>query len=118
MASTIGIGKPSTKSYKFRKNVFHMMFPNLKELKNRSKLANPIHGLPQMPLEATNRLKAITLPYIGKYMNTISQITGSSAIRYSSQLIAYSRHALWRDASFMARRDAASAESANCPPSE
>ena len=117
MARTIGIGKPSTRSYAFRKNVFHMMFPNLNEEKNRSKLAKPIHGLPQMPLEATNRLNAITLPYMGRYMNTTSQITGSSAIRYSSQLIEYSRHALWREASLMARRDAASADSANIPPS-
>ena len=69
-----------------------------------------------MPLEATNRLNAITLPYIGRYMNTISQITGSSAIRYSSQLIEYSRHTLRRSASFNSRSAVAFADCANLPP--
>ena len=39
-----------------------------------------------MPRAGTKRLKAITLPYIGRYMNTTSHATGSSTIRYISQL--------------------------------
>ena len=39
-----------------------------------------------MPLIGTNFLNAITLPTIGRYMNSTSQISGRATNRYSSQL--------------------------------
>ena len=39
-----------------------------------------------MPLIGMNFLNAITLPTIGTYMNSTSQISGRATNRYSSQL--------------------------------
>ena len=72
--------------------MFHITFLKLNDLTKRTKWSRPTQSLPSMPLIGTNFLNAITLPTIGTYWNTSSQISGSATNTYSSQLTATLLH--------------------------
>ena len=59
MARIIGIGKPASRLYRLRTNVFRMIMPDAEELKNSSKCFMPTHGLFQMPPRTLKSLNAI-----------------------------------------------------------
>jgi hypothetical protein len=80
-AKIIGTGKPITRFSMLYINVLRNALKNNWSFMISLKYFSPTQGLPQMPNPTLKSLKAIVIPYNGKYMNKIMAVKPGSINR-------------------------------------